>query len=121
MTYAGLRSFIYAGLKKDDPRVKAASEWIKRNYTLAENPGLKDQGLYYYYHTFAKTMAALGDDEFVDANGKSHNWRAEVANQLISNQKEDGTWVNSATRWLEGDPNLVTAYSLLVLSYVQPK
>ncbi len=121
MTYAGLRSFIYAGLKKDDPRVKAATEWIKKNYSVSENPGLGDQGLYYYYHTFAKTLAALGDDEFVDAAGKSHNWRAEVANQLIASQKVDGTWVNKAPRWLEGDPNLVTAYSLLVLSYCQPK
>jgi squalene-hopene/tetraprenyl-beta-curcumene cyclase len=121
MTYAGLRSFIYAGLKKDDPRVKAATEWIKKNYSLSENPGLGDQGLYYYYHTFAKTLAALGDDEFVDAAGKSHNWRAEIAGELIASQKADGTWVNSTTRWLEGDPNLVTAYSLLVLSYCQPK
>jgi squalene-hopene/tetraprenyl-beta-curcumene cyclase len=121
MSYAGLRSLIYAGLKQDDPRVKAATEWIKKNYSLTENPGMKDAGLYYYYHTFAKTFDALGDDEFVDAQGKSHNWRAELANQLISLQKEDGSWVNSTTRFLEGDPNLVTAYSLLALSYTQPK
>lgn len=121
MTYAGLRSLIYAGVKPDDPRVKAASEWIKKHYTVTENPGLGPQGLYYYYHTFAKTLGALGDDKFVDAEGKSHDWRAEIANQLISLQKEDGSWVNTAPRWLEGDPNLVTAYSLLVLSYCQPK
>ncbi len=33
MTYAGLKSMIYAGLTATDPRVKAASEWIRRNYT----------------------------------------------------------------------------------------
>jgi len=121
MTYAGLRSLIYAGLKKDDPRVKAATQWIKKNYTLKENPGMGDQGLYYYYHTFAKTLSALGEDQFVDAQGRSHNWRADVANQMIELQNEDGSWVNKAPRWLEGDPNLATGYGLLVLSYCQPK
>ena len=30
-------------------------------------------------------------------------------------QKDDGSWINGNARWLEGDPNLVTAYSLLAL------
>ena len=60
MTYAGLKSMIYAGLVRDDPRVKAALTYITNHYTLDENPGLGQQGLYYYYHTFAKTMALLG-------------------------------------------------------------
>jgi squalene-hopene/tetraprenyl-beta-curcumene cyclase len=119
MTYSGLRSLIYAGLKKDDPRVKAATEWIKKNYTLKDNPGMGENGLYYYYHTFAKTLSALGQDEFVDAQGKSHNWRDDIASQMIASQKEDGSWVNKASRWLEGDPNLATGYGLLVLSYCQ--
>jgi squalene-hopene/tetraprenyl-beta-curcumene cyclase len=117
MTYSGLRSLIYAGLKKDDPRVKAATEWIKKNYTLQENPGMDQNGLYYYFHTFAKTLSALGEDPFVDAAGKSHNWKADVANALINLQKQDGSWVNKTPRWLEGDPNLATGYGLLVLSY----
>ena len=39
MTYAGLKSFLYAGVGKDDPRVKAAIGWVRRHYTLSENPG----------------------------------------------------------------------------------
>jgi len=57
MTYAGLKSMIYAGLTQDDPRVKAALEFIRKNYTLEENPGQGQRGLYYYYQTFAKAMA----------------------------------------------------------------
>ena len=45
MTYAGLKSMIYAGLSPDDPRVKAASTYIATHYTLDENPGLGEQGL----------------------------------------------------------------------------
>ena len=43
MTYAGLKSMIYAGVKHDDPRVKAAYEWIQKHYTLDENPGMGAQ------------------------------------------------------------------------------
>ena len=117
MTYAGLKSMIYAGLSRDDPRVKAAFEWIRRHYTLKENPGMGAQGLYYYYHTFAKALHTIGDAEIVDGDGEAHNWRAELAEKLAAEQKQDGSWVNANTRWLEGDPNLVTAYALLALSY----
>jgi squalene-hopene/tetraprenyl-beta-curcumene cyclase len=121
MTYAGLKSMIYAGVSRDDPRVKAAYEWIQKHYTLDENPGMGDSGLYYYYHTFAKALATIGEDQIVANDGKSHNWRAELAAKLAKKQQEDGSWVNTTPRWLEGDPNLVTAYSLLALSYCDAK
>ena len=34
MTYAGLKSMIFAGVGPDDPRVKAALKWIQQNYDL---------------------------------------------------------------------------------------
>ena len=40
MTYAGLKSMIFAGVGPDDPRVKAAVGWIRRNYGLDTNPGI---------------------------------------------------------------------------------
>lgn len=121
MTYAGFKSMIYAGVKRDDPRVKAAYEWIQKNYTLDENPGMAQQGLYYYYHSFAKALAAIGEDKLVDAKGNSHDWRAELAEKYLSQQNADGSWVNKTPRWMEGDPNLVTSYGLLCLSYCKDK
>ena len=44
MTYAGLKSMIYAGLDRNDPRVKAALTYITQHYTLDENPGLGPAG-----------------------------------------------------------------------------
>lgn len=120
MTYAGLKSMIYAGLTATDPRVKAASEWISRHYTVAENPGLGEQGLYYYYDTFAKTMAALKVNEFEDAQRVKHDWRKELAEHLFTVQQQNGSWVNPKERWMEGDPNLSTAYALLALRYCEP-
>jgi squalene-hopene/tetraprenyl-beta-curcumene cyclase len=121
MTYAGLKSMIYAGLTEDDPRVQAAKTWIRNFYTLEENPGVDQQGLFYYYHTFARTLDILGEDHFEDAAGNQHDWRKELAEHLFSIQQENGSWVNRQDRWYEGDPNLVTAYALLALEYCEPK
>ncbi len=119
MTYAGLKSMIYAGLTKDDPRVKAAINWLRKNYTLDLNPGMGDQGLYYYYHTLAKTLDALGDESrmFAEEDGTKHDWRAEIVAELAKRQNDDGSWVNKHPRWMEADANLVTGYALLALSY----
>lgn len=117
MTYAGLKSMIYAGLDADDPRVAAALRWIEQHYTLEENPGMGAAGLYYYYHTFAKALAAVERDTVVDRQGNSHPWRSELVETLAREQQEDGSWVNQHDRWYEGDPNLVTAYVLLAVSY----
>jgi squalene-hopene/tetraprenyl-beta-curcumene cyclase len=118
MTYAGLKSMLYAGVSADDPRVVAAKRWVQMHYTLDENPGIGAQGLYYYYHTCAKALAAVGEDQFVDANGVERNWRRDLVDALAKRQQDNGSWLNESTRWLEGDPNLVTAYALLALSYV---
>jgi len=122
MTYAGLKSFLYAGVAKNDPRVKAAVNWIKKHYTLAENPGMKQAGLFYYYHTFAKTMSALGDEEFTDAKGTKHAWRKELFDVLQKKQAKDGSWANAADRnYMEDSPELCTAFAVLALSYTAAK
>lgn len=120
MTYAGLKSMIYAGLTADDPRVKAAVKWIREHYDLKSNPGMGDGGLYYYYHTFAKALAAMGWDKVVDNRGKEHDWRSDLIHELARRQRPDGSWINENDRWLEGDPNLVTGYALLALAYCRP-
>ena len=117
MTYAGLKSMIFAGLAKDDPRVKAAVSWLAKHYTFAENPGMGDAGLYYYFHTAAKALDAIGEESFTDADGKQHDWRNELSDAILARQAPDGSWVNANARWMEGDPNLVTSYALLALSY----
>ncbi|MFL5329632.1 MAG: prenyltransferase/squalene oxidase repeat-containing protein [Gemmataceae bacterium] len=120
MTYAGIKSMIYCGVSKDDPRIQKAMEWISKHYSVDENPGMGPQGhqaLYYYYHTMAKSLATAGVNEITTPDGKKHNWRNDLVEALAKRQRPDGSWVNEADRWMEGDPNLVTAYALLALSY----
>lgn len=122
MSYAGLKSMIYAGLDRDDPRVKAAVAWIRKHYDVKSNPGMGPAGLYYYYNTFAKSLDVLGEDLIEDADGAKHDWRRELVEELVTRQQPNGSWINVKNpRWMEGDPNLVTAFSLLALSYCQPK
>ena len=121
MTYAGLKSMLYAGVGPDDPRVKAAVHWIQQHYDLSANPGMGGSGLYYYYHLFAKALDATGMTQVVDADGKKHDWRGDLASELLKRQRPDGSWVNTDARWLEGEPSLVTGYVLLALSYCKPE
>ncbi|MBX9791414.1 MAG: terpene cyclase/mutase family protein [Pirellulales bacterium] len=121
MTYSGLKSMIFAGLGPDDPRVKAAFEWCSKHYDLKSNPGMGEAGLYYYYHTFAKALDALGAAKIKDADGAEHDWRAELVTELARRQQPNGSWVNGSDRWMEGDANLVTGYVLLTLSYCRGK
>ena len=37
MSYAGLQSFLYLKVARDDPRVVSAYKWVKNNFTLEEN------------------------------------------------------------------------------------
>lgn len=121
MTYAGLKSMLYAGVTKDDPRVKAAYDWIRKHYSVSENPGQGKSGLYYYHHLFAKALDAIEANEVEDANGATHNWRGDLITELAKAQKENGSWVNSDKKWNEGDPNLATAFALLALSHCDAK
>ncbi|MBX7105305.1 MAG: terpene cyclase/mutase family protein, partial [Gemmataceae bacterium] len=40
MTYAGIKSMIYCGVAKDDPRMVKAVEWVKKNYSVDSHAGM---------------------------------------------------------------------------------
>jgi len=118
MSYAGLLSLVYAKLSSDDPRVVAVKEWLGKNYTVSENPGLGDQGLYYYYHAMPKALAAANVSALKLADGKEADWRKDLGEKLLSLQQSDGSWKNANGRWMESNPVLVTAYVVLALEQI---
>ena len=116
MTYAGFKSYLYADLNRDDPRVLAAMGWIKDNYTLSENPGMGNSGYYYYLVTFSKAMRAYGEPvlDVQEESGrmKKTDWREDLIKALAAHQKSDGSFEKLDDRWMESNPVLITAYSL---------
>ena len=122
MTYALLKCYVYAGAGAADPRVADAVKWIRKNYTWEENPGFPDpaaaqQGLFYYYATAARALALLAADAAgTGADGKPRDWRADLTGRLLSLQREDGGWVNPNDRWMEGLPEIPTAFALKALA-----
>jgi squalene-hopene/tetraprenyl-beta-curcumene cyclase len=115
MTYAGFKSMLYAGLSKDDPRVKDALGWIALHFTFEENPGLGQQGYFYYIHAMSRALHAARIDRLRDGKGVEREWRRELVAELVSRQREDGSWRNSAERWEESNEDLATIYAVLAL------
>jgi len=118
MSYAGLLSLIHAKVDNKDPRVQAVKQWLSDNYTLEENPGMEQQGLYYYYHTMAKALSAANIQKLKLKDGTTVDWRNELASKLLQLQREDGSWINANSRWLESQPDLVTSYVVLTLNQI---
>jgi len=114
MTYAGFKSMLYAGLSPDDIRVRAAFDWIRRNWTFDENPGLGQECLYYYYHTMSRAMRA-SQQHAIEIDGVMHNWRDELTQAILARQRADGSWQNSSDRWMEGEPVIATVFAVLAL------
>lgn len=117
MTYAGLKSMLYAGVDRRDYRVKAALDFLSKNYSVSSNPGMGAAGLYYYLHTMSKALSIYGEAMFETTEG-AKSWREDILRQLRDTQNVDGSWRNPEVRWMEGDPNLVTGYVLLTLSHL---
>lgn len=111
-TFSGILSFTYANLKRDDPRVESAAQWLREHYTVDENPGMGQKTVYYYYMVMAKALAALGDPTITDAKGQPHQWREELARKLISLQHAEGFWVNPVRDEWQDNKVLVTSFVL---------
>ncbi len=120
ISYAGLLSYVYADLDKDDTRVTAVRQWLGDNYTLEENPAMGPQGYYYYLHLMSKALTLLKQDTLELKDGSHVDWRHDLAMRLINLQQTNGCWVNTNGRWWENDPNLVTAYSVMALEFLYP-
>lgn len=119
ISYAGLLSLIYAKLSPEDPRVIGVKEWLGKNYTVNENPGMQEQGLYYYYQAMAKALSVANLSTLKLENGTEADWKKDLGDKLLSLQKADGSWVNANGKWMESNPLLVTAYTVLALEQIE--
>ena len=120
-TALGLECLLEAHVDRNDPRVAATVNWHRSNYNLEEHPGgMGKQGLYFFYHTLARALAMYGEEPLKRADKPAADWRRGLIEKIVSLQRTDPQtglkyWVNDEGRWMENDPVLVTAYSVLAL------
>jgi squalene-hopene/tetraprenyl-beta-curcumene cyclase len=118
-SYAGVLSYSWANIPKNDERVQAVFKWIRDNYTVDENPGMGQKTVYYYYMVFAKALKAYGDPVIVDSLGRRHVWREDLGRKLISLQNPQGYWVNTADKAeLQDNKVLVTAFTMMAIEAI---
>jgi squalene-hopene/tetraprenyl-beta-curcumene cyclase len=121
MTYDGIKTYIYAGLKKDSPEVKAAMDWVRKNYALDTHPGFAYEevkrnhlrGIYYYYLLMARALDVYGENPLETFDGKKHDWPKEMAEQFIKVVRDSKMWQNDNPAWYENDPVVTTSYVLM--------
>ena len=128
ISYAGLLSMVYAQVDRSDPRVQSMLDWSSKHWSLDENPGMGDTGLYFFYNVMSRALDTGKIDSIPRKAGDKEKdkvpapitWRDELAAKLIGLQKADGHWVNKNGRFWENDPVLTTAYAVLTLQHAQP-
>lgn len=122
MSGDGLRALLACGLPPDHPRVVAARKWLEYNFTVANNPGnfnenrevLRNATYYYYLWSAAHAFTRLGVTVVQTKDGKV-NWPQEMADEIISRQRPDGSWVNRFTDAKEDDPLVSTPWAAAAL------
>ncbi|MGO8703832.1 MAG: prenyltransferase/squalene oxidase repeat-containing protein [Candidatus Brocadiia bacterium] len=120
-TALGLECLLEAHVDRTDPRVAATVNWLRSNYNLEEHPGgMGKSGLYFFYHTLARALSMYGEEPLKRADQPAADWRRGLIEKIVALQRTDPQtglkyWVNDDARWMENDPVLVTAYSVLAL------
>jgi squalene-hopene/tetraprenyl-beta-curcumene cyclase len=113
LTWAGVRALLLTGYNAKSVPISSAAGWLQTNFSVSENPGLKQGGYFYYLYLTAGTNLLM---ESTGSTAVPANWRQLIVDHLLSTQKGDGSWTNSSAVWLENRKPLATAYAILVLS-----
>ena len=114
-TCDGVRALVACGLKPTDEPVAKGLTWLANRPGLEIVPGFEglaaefgwQRGLrYYYYASLSKVLPHLPDRGVRTA---------ALHEQLLSQQKPDGSWTNESDRMRENDPLVATPLALEAL------
>jgi squalene-hopene/tetraprenyl-beta-curcumene cyclase len=119
-TADGVRSLQACGLPVDDPQVRAARQWLDRNFSASTHPGgyvrareSAKPALYFYYARSIARSWRMAPTEQVRDHAKA------LAAALIERQKTDGSWINDAVDVREDDPLVATPLAMMALADCQ--
>jgi hypothetical protein len=95
----GIQQSIYDGLA-----------WLAKNFSSFNNPGKQSKNVYHVYYLYCceRAFDLLGNQRIGD-----HVWFPEMAESLLGNQGEDGSWNSKSTHRPEAV--LDTCFALLFL------
>jgi len=122
----GLRALALAGCSTNDPRNRAAWQWLAQNLSVDTHPGryahdreAARPSLYYYYcHSLAEVLACQEAPSTLPGFDSRH-WSRALAEALAQRQQADGSWVNAAVDVRENDPLVATAFAVRALALCQ--
>lgn len=118
MTADGYRALLACGLPPDHPRVRAAEQWLVRNFAADHNPGKFVPGnedirnSTFYYYCWSMTHAIM---HFKDGKAR-RDIATAMADELLAHQRPDGTWSNRCTDAKEDDPLVATPFAASALA-----
>ena len=95
----------------DDEAIERGLAWLRRYFSVAENPESGDWHFYYLYSL--ERVGRILDTEFIG----EHEWYPQGARYLVDVQKEDGSWVSKDQK----NPKLDTSFALLFLTRATPR
>jgi len=77
---------------REDKDVLQGLQWINKNFSVTENPKLGDKWYYYYMYGLERAGMLFGTEIIGE-----HRWYREGADQLLKDQKGDGSWGGAVT------------------------
>jgi hypothetical protein len=120
MTADGLRALLACGVSHDDPRVTATRIWLERNFSATMNPGafpedrrLVREATYFYWcwsaaHAFDRLAGRQVAADY-------RPYFRQLAETILTLQKEDGSWRNAASDGKEDEALVATPLAAAAL------
>jgi hypothetical protein len=120
-TCDGILALLACGLAPDDERIAKAIAWLVKRPAVALVPGFEglppeagwQRGLRFYY--YAGLTRVLPHFPAADIASRC----AALVQQLVGEQKANGSWINESDRMRENDPLIATALAAVALANCQ--
>jgi len=114
-TADGMRALTFCGVKGDQPRAAAARQWLQAHFSAGEHPGqyaatrmhVRPAVFFYYCASVAQAFAEMAAPA---------SWGKELSRELLTRQRQDGSWSNPVVDVREDDPLVATPMAMRALA-----
>ncbi len=121
-TVDGLRAMQLVGIPPEAPRMRAAWNWLAKNFSADQHPGIyspereaERNAVYFYYCNRLAELLAAEESEQIAWDREA--WAQQLAVALLARQHADGSWKNPEPEVREDDPMVATAFAVRALAH----